>query len=86
MQITDIRELEKQVRDNQDSLLSSLLSQNGFSYSNYFQNCGQKVLGEAMYQCLKDLVKISQVSWTLEKDDFKQWIDEAFDEIKKDTE
>ena len=82
MQLTDIQELEKQVRNNQESLLSSLLAQNGFSYSKIFDNCGQKPLGEAMYQCLKDLVQISQTSWALDKDEFKAWVDEAFDEIK----
>ena len=86
MQLTDIRELEKQVRSNQESLLSSLLAQNHFSYSNIFDNCGQKPLGRAMYLCLKDLVQISQTSWALDRDDFKAWIDEAFDEIEAGTE
>ena len=82
MTLEIIREMEKSIRNNQDNLLSSFIKENGFQYSNIFDNCGQKILGEAMYQTIKDLVLISKQSWNVDRDDFKDWIDEAFDEIE----
>lgn len=80
--LQEMKELESSIRSNQDSLLSSLIQENGFSYSNIFHNCGQKPLGLAIYNVLKDLVIISQNCWNLDKEDFYTWIDEAFEEYK----
>ena len=85
MKLEEIKNLEQQIRNNQNSLLSSLLAENGVSYSNIFDNCERKVLGEAMYECLKDLVEISKVSWNMDRDNFKDWIDEAFEEVENIT-
>lgn len=82
MELAEIRTLEDKIRNHQNNLLSSFLAKNGFSYSNIFDNCGRKALGEAMYQCLKDLVEISKTSWNISRDEFKDWIDEAFDELE----
>lgn len=83
MELKEFKEIESQIRKNQESLLSSFVAENKFMYSNIFNNCGQKILGQAMFDCIKDLVEISKLSWKLDRDDFYGWINEAFDELEE---
>lgn len=82
MNSNELKELTDRIEFNSHALQTSLLKHHHHSFSNIFANEGNKVLGQALYDVLKDVYIISKEHWNLDKQDIVDWIDEIQEELK----
>lgn len=80
----DIKDIIDQFDFDQKCMQTSFVKENGKVFNGIFNNYGDRALGHAMYEVLKDMIAISKHSWKLDKDEWKDWVDEAFEELDKE--
>lgn len=82
MDVYRLKNIVDQIDKHSKQLQTSFLKENNSSFDSIFNNYNSdKVLGELIFEALTDLVTVSKISWVLDRDEFKEWIDEIFDEF-----
>lgn len=78
-----LQDIIDKIETDSHKLQSKFLQENNHSFSSIFNNTQtDETLGELMYQTIKNVVMISKHSWDMDREDFKDWIDEVFNEIE----
>ena len=78
--LQEVNDLILASRNENDSVSMALLKELGYGHNQLFKDADE-TLGQHLYNSLKILIQVSELSWKLSKKDWKGWIDEVFKEL-----